>query len=276
METSALQLLDIGLNLAHDSFDADRDAVIARAVDAGVTKMVITGSSIESTHAAIATARSQPMRFRATAGVHPHHAAEVGTAQLAELDRLARQPEVVAVGECGLDYFRDLSPRDAQRAAFRGQLEIAAAVGKPVFLHQRDAHDDFVAILKEFRPRLAGGVAHCFTAGLDEARAYLDLDLYIGITGWICDERRGYHLRDVVAQVPANRLLLETDAPYLLPRNIEPKPRDRRNEPMYLPYVLAAVAAARKEPLERLAAITTANAMRLFAWPSEPASGDSP
>jgi TatD DNase family protein len=142
------------------------------------------------------------------------------------------------------------------------------AVGKPVFLHQRDAHEDFVAILREYRPHLAGGVAHCFTAGLTEARAYLDLDLHIGITGWICDERRGYHLRDVVAQVPAERLLLETDAPYLMPRNIEPKPRHRRNEPMYLPYVLAAIAAARGQTPRQLATITTANAMRLFAWPS--------
>jgi len=268
LETAAAQLTDIGLNLAHDSFDADRDAVVERAVRAGVTKMVITGSSIASTHAAIRLVRAQPMRFRATAGVHPHHAAEVDAAQLAELTALAREPEIIAVGECGLDYFRDLAPRAAQREAFRGQLEIAVAVGKPVFLHQRDAHEDFVAILREYRPRLVGGVAHCFTAGLAEARAYLDLDLHIGITGWICDERRGYHLRDVVAQVPAERLLLETDAPYLMPRNIEPKPRHRRNEPMYLPYVLAAVAAARGATPAQLATITTANAMRLFAWPS--------
>ena len=268
METAAAQLTDIGLNLAHDSFDADRDAVVERAVQAGVAKMVITGSSIASTHAAIRLVRAQPMRFRSTAGVHPHHASEVDAVQLAELAALAREPEIVAVGECGLDYFRDLAPRTAQREAFRGQLEIAVAVGKPVFLHQRDAHEDFVAILREYRPHLAGGVAHCFTADLTEALAYLDLDLHIGITGWICDERRGYHLRDVVAQVPAERLLLETDAPYLMPRNIEPKPRHRRNEPMYLPYVLAAVAAARGETPQQLATITTANAMRLFAWPS--------
>ena len=268
-----MHLLDIGVNLAHDSFDADRDAVIERAARAGVTKMVITGSSVASSDAAIAMARAQPMRFRATAGVHPHHAADVDASQLAELRLLVREPEVVAVGECGLDYFRDLAPRDAQREAFRAQLDIAVAVRKPVFLHQRDAHDDFVAILREYQPRLAGGVAHCFTAGLVEARAYLDLDLYLGITGWICDERRGYHLRDVVAHVPANRLLLETDAPYLMPRNLQPKPQSRRNEPMYLPYVLAAVAEARGESPQQLAAITTENATRLFAWPTD--SGDS-
>ncbi|HEY4365846.1 MAG TPA: TatD family hydrolase [Steroidobacteraceae bacterium] len=271
-----MQLTDIGLNLAHDSFDADRDAVIARALQAGVTRMLITGSSIASTRAAIAMARAQPLLFRATAGVHPHHAAEVDATQLGDLTQLAHEPEVVAVGECGLDYFRDLAPRPAQRKAFASQLELAAALGKPVFLHQRDAHEDFLAILREYRSRLAGGVAHCFTAGLEEARAYLNMDLHIGITGWICDERRGYHLRDVVSQVPADRLLLETDAPYLLPRNLDPKPRDRRNEPMYLPAVLAAVAAARNESPQQLASITTGNAMRLFAWPSAPASGELP
>jgi TatD DNase family protein len=123
-------------------------------------------------------------------------------------------------------------------------------------------------IMGNYRSQLSGGVAHCFTAGLEEARAYLDLDLYIGITGWICDERRGHHLREVVRHIPANRLLIETDAPYLLPRDLQPKPHSRRNEPMYLPHVLAAIAEARGERFEALAEITTANALRLFEWPT--------
>jgi TatD DNase family protein len=264
--TTPFELIDIGFNLGHDSFDADRDAVIERALHAGVTRMVITGSSIASSRAAVDFVRSAPQRFRCTAGVHPHHATELQAPQQAELAALAAAPEVVAVGECGLDYFRDFSPRDTQRAAFRSQLELAVALRKPVFLHQRDAHEDFVAILREFRPRLAGGVAHCFTAGIDEACAYLDLDLYLGITGWICDERRGLHLRDVVRHVPADRLVIETDAPYLLPRDLEPKPRSRRNEPVYLPHVLRAIAQARGEPAQQLAAITTRNAQQLFNW----------
>lgn len=259
-------LLDIGLNLAHDSFDHDRDAVIQRAVDAGVTRMLITGSSLESTRAAIDLVQRHPERMRCTAGVHPHHAVELDASQLQAFDELARRSEVVAVGECGLDYFRNFSPRDAQLKAFEAQLELGAEVGKPVFLHQRDAHEDFLKIMRKHRPRLAGGVAHCFTAGLDEARAYLDLDLYIGITGWICDERRGHHLREVVRHIPAERLLIETDAPYLLPRDLQPKPQSRRNEPMYLPHVLAAIAEARGEPVAALAEITTANALRLFKW----------
>jgi TatD DNase family protein len=261
---SPAPIVDIGLNLAHDSFDHDRNAVIERAVSLGVTKMVITGSSLASTRAAIELVRTAPDRFRCTAGVHPHHATELDDERYAQLRPLAECDEVAAVGECGLDYFRNFSPRDAQLDAFRRQLELAVAVDKPVFLHQRDAHEDFLAVMREYRPRLAGGVAHCFTAGLDEARAYLDLDLYIGITGWLCDERRGLHLREVVRHIPANRLLIETDAPYLLPRDLEPKPATRRNEPMYLPHVLRAIAAARNESAEELAAATTRNAMELF------------
>ena len=155
---------------------------------------------------------------------------------------------MVAVGECGLDYFRDFSPRDLQRRAFGWQLELAAATGKPVFLHQRDAHDDFIAILREHRVS-ERGVAHCFTAGEKERDAYLELGLHIGITGWINDERRGLHLREVVKGIPADRLMIETDAPYLLPRDIRPAPKTRRNEPTYLPYVVRAIAAARGEPV---------------------------
>lgn len=261
-------LIDIGINLAHDSFDSDRADVIRRAEAAGVTRMVVTGSSIPSTRAAIALVRSDPQRLRCTAGVHPHHAVEVDESALLELAALAAQPEVVAVGECGLDYFRNLSPHAAQVAAFRRQLDLAAQLRKPVFLHQRDAHDEFLSILREYGSRLVGGVAHCFTAGAEEARAYLDLGLYIGITGWITDERRGLHLREVVRTIPAERLLIETDGPYLLPRDLQPKPQSRRNEPMYLPHVLQAVAAARGQSPQELASLTTRNAFTLFGWPA--------
>ncbi len=266
--TARTSLVDIGINLAHDSFDADRDAMIARAADVGVKHLLITGSSVASTRTAIELVKKDPDRYRCTAGVHPHHASDLDSEALADLTKLAAAPEVVAVGECGLDYFRNFSPRAAQLDAFRRQLELAVAIGKPVFLHQRDAHEDFLAIMKEYRPRLAGGVAHCFTADEEEARAYLELDLYIGITGWICDERRGLHLREVVRHVPANRLLIETDAPYLLPRDLRPMPRDRRNEPMYLPHILEVIASARGESAAELGATTTRNSAALFGWPT--------
>jgi len=262
-----MELIDIGVNLAHDSFDADRDRVMQRAGEAGVTQFVITGSSVESTRKAIELARAHPGRCFATAGLHPHHASDLADTVRAELEALVRDPGVVAAGECGLDYFRDFSPRDAQRRAFASQLELAVAARKPVFLHQRDAHEDFIAILREHRPQLAGGVAHCFTAGEAERDAYLDLGLHIGITGWINDERRGLHLREVVKGIPANRLMIESDAPYLLPRDIRPAPQSRRNEPAFLPYVVRVMAAARGEAPEALARATTATARAFFGLP---------
>lgn len=257
-----MELIDIGANLAHDSFDADRDAVMKRAADAGVAQMVVTGSSEEATRRAIALSREHPGVLFATCGVHPHHAADLTADTLPALQALAREPEVRAVGECGLDYFRDFSPRDLQRRAFAWQLELAKATGKPVFLHQRDAHEDFIAILREHG--VQHGVAHCFTAGEKERDAYLALGLHIGITGWINDERRGLHLREVVKGIPADRLMVETDAPYLLPRDIKPAPKSRRNEPHYLPYVVRAIAAARGEPVESVAAASSATARRFF------------
>src|SRR5437773_3272378 len=268
-------LIDIGVNLAHDSYDGDRDAVIARAHAAGVVQMLITGSTLASTHSALALARAHPLRLFATAGVHPHHALELTAQRAAELEELARQPEVVAVGECGLDYFRDLSARDAQPQALHRQLELAAAVGKPVFLHQRDAHGDFAAILREHgAPRR--GVAHCFTGSGEALTCYLQLALAIGITGWICDERRGAHLAALMPQIPAERLLLETDAPYLLPRDLKPRPASRRNEPAYLRQVAAAVAHARGESLEALARSSSAAARALFGLPEPREGGEFP
>lgn len=259
-------LVDIGLNLAHDSFDHDRDRVVEAAVAVGVRHMVITGSTLDSTRAAIALARAAPGRFRATAGVHPHHAHEFHDADVPVLRELLGAPEVGAAGECGLDHFRNFSPHADQERAFRLQLELATLAGKPVFLHQRDAHDAFLGILREYRPRLSGGVAHCFTGEGRELRDYLDLDLSIGITGWICDERRGHHLRDLVRLIPLDRLMLETDAPYLLPRDLAPRPQSRRNEPKYLPHVLATVAACRGETPELVATATSRNALRFFGF----------
>jgi TatD DNase family protein len=261
-------LIDIGANLTHDSFDTDRDAVLSRAAAAGVTRLVVTGTSVTSSVQASALCEAHPGTLFATAGVHPHHAADFDAHSTAALQRVLANPAVVAVGECGLDFFRDYSPRDAQRQAFAAQLALAAAVRKPVFLHQRDAHDEFVAMLTQQRSRLVGGVAHCFTGGPAELAAYLDLDLYIGVTGWICDERRGAELRAALPQIPLDRLLLETDAPYLLPRDLTPKPAGRRNEPAFLAHILEQVAVGMKLATESVAAATTANAVRLFGLPT--------
>jgi TatD DNase family protein len=262
-----MELIDIGVNLAHDSFDADRDDVIARGRAAGVTEMVLTGSSLESNDraAAICAVRSH---LYSTAGVHPHHASEY-TRQTTE--RLLEQigaPSVVAVGECGLDYFRNYSSPAEQRSAFAAQLDIAIESGLPVFLHQRDAHDDFVSILKPRLPSLSRAVAHCFTGGERELDEYLGLGLYIGITGWICDERRGHHLHDIVGRIPGDRMMIESDAPYLLPRSIRPRPKTRRNEPMWLPEVARCIAEATGESIEAVAGRSTRTARAFFALPT--------
>jgi TatD DNase family protein len=262
-----MDLIDIGANLTHDSFDEDRGAVIDRATKAGVSRLVLTGSSERSNREALQLARSRPGELFSTAGVHPHHASDYTDAVHDSIQSLLDQEEVVAVGECGLDYFRNFSPRDAQRAAFVRQLTLAVESGLPVFLHQRDAHEEFVELLTPALPNISKAVAHCFTGEEAELRAYLDMDLYIGITGWICDERRGSHLQDVVGLIPENRLMIETDAPYLLPRSLTPKPSSRRNEPAYLREVLRVVAAARGQSEEEVAAATTRTAEEFFALP---------
>lgn len=264
-------LVDIGINLAHDSYDRDRAAVIARAQAAGVAAMIVTGSTLASSVRALELCRQWPALLRATAGVHPHHAAEFGAADQEQLASLFADPFQVAAGECGLDYYRNYSPPEAQRRAFAAQLELAARHQRPVFLHEREAHADFIAILREWLPRLPRAVLHCFTGTAAELETCLAAGLSIGITGWICDERRGQTLRALAQRIPDDRLMIETDGPYLLPRTIEPKPAHRRNEPMYLPAVLACLAEARRQDPADVARITTANALRFFALELTPA-----
>ena len=263
-----MQLIDIGANLTHESFDRDRDAVIERARKAGVAQLVITGASREHSPKALDLARAYPGALFATAGVHPHHAVEYTAECDAEMRALLAHPEVVAVGECGLDYFRDFSPRPAQRRAFESQLQIAVDTGKPLFLHQRDAHEDFIAIMKNFEGRIGACVVHCFTGTRAEAFAYLDRDWHIGITGWLCDERRGQHLRELVPHLPSDRLMVETDAPYLLPRTLKPLPKDRRNEPAFLAHIVEELARDRGEEVAIAAANSAATARGFFGLPA--------
>jgi TatD DNase family protein len=257
-------LVDIGANLAHDSFDADRDAVLARAREAGVGAIIVTGSTLEDSVRAIELCRRHPGVLRATAGVHPHHASGFKPGDEERLAEMIADPMTVAAGECGLDFFRNFSPPSEQRRAFERQLALAERHGRPLFLHERDAHTEFLAMLRE-HPHLSGrAVLHCFTGGPAELEACLTLGLSIGVTGWICDERRGTPLREAAAKIPASRLMLETDAPYLLPRTIQPKPAHRRNEPAYLCAVLEETARCRGEDPDALAASTTQNACRFF------------
>jgi TatD DNase family protein len=263
-----MNLIDIGANLTHESFRHDLPDVLARAQANGVAQLVVTGASADGTRDAHALAQLHRGILFATAGVHPHHASDFDADTESLLREHLAQPDVVAVGETGLDYHRNFSPPEAQLFAFERQLELAVACGKPLFLHQRDAHADLLACLDNVRGRIGRAVVHCFTGDARELTDYLDRDFHIGITGWICDERRGMHLRELVKNIPSDRLLLETDAPYLLPRNVKPMPSHRRNEPMYLAHICAEVARDRSEDVAVTAANTTAAARAFFGLPS--------
>jgi len=263
-----MQLIDIGCNLTHDSFDSDRQQVIERAREAGVVQMVVTGASESGSRDALDLARNHPGLLFATAGVHPHHASQYTDDTDKLLRQLSTHEEVVAVGETGLDYFRDISPRDVQREVFRRQLQIGIDSGKPLFLHMRDAHEDFHAILKEVRDQLNHVVVHCFTGSRRELFDYIELDCHIGITGWICDERRGTHMKDFLQEIPINRLMVETDSPYLKPRNLKPRVKSHRNEPCWLPWIVNTIAAARSEDPEYVADLSTNNARNFFRLPT--------
>jgi TatD DNase family protein len=276
------QLIDVGANLTKPVFRKDFHAILSRAADAGVSAIVVTGTTLPASEEACGIARRgsrrDELKLYATAGVHPHHATTLSPQALSELRSMLARPEVVAVGECGLDYNRNYSPQDVQRRAFEAQLELAADVRKPVFLHDRDAFADFTEILSRWRPRIVGGVVHCFTGDRATIERYLGLDMHIGITGWICDDRRGAHLRELVKIVPRGRLMVETDAPFLLPRDLPrgeghpqygERPGFGRNEPALVAHVARAVARYRGESFEELARHTTDAARALFALPDK-------
>jgi TatD DNase family protein len=256
-----MQLVDIGANLTHAAFQQDLPEVVERARNAGVARIVITGTAVDESLAA--THLADRFALHATAGVHPHHARDCGPSTIAALREIAAHRRVVAIGECGLDFNRNYSPHPDQEKWFVAQLELGMEFGKPLFLHSRDAHPRFSQILRHHA--IGKAVAHCFTGEKDELHAYLELGLYVGITGWICDERRGRHLVELVRDIPRDRLLLETDSPYLTPRDMRPQPKARRNEPAFLPHILRAVAHALERPAEDVAAETTRNARALFS-----------
>ncbi len=262
-----MDLIDIGCNLTHDSFDGDREQVMEQARAAGVVQMVVTGASEEGSVKALELARAYPGELYATAGIHPHRASEFTGDTEALIRDLVSHDQVVAVGETGLDYFRDFSPRDVQREVFEKHLQIGKDTGLPLFLHLRDAHADFHAILRDARDSLGDVVVHCFTGNREELHHYLELDCHIGITGWICDERRGTHMKEFLKDIPVDRLMVETDSPYLKPRNLRPRVKSHRNEPRWLPWILGTLAASRNEHPAFLAEKTTENARRFFRIP---------
>ncbi|WP_300004765.1 3'-5' ssDNA/RNA exonuclease TatD [uncultured Cedecea sp.] len=256
-------MFDIGINLTHSQFEKDSSQVIARAQQAGVNGMILTGTSLQDSAQALALAQ-QHSNCWSTAGIHPHEASSWNESTAEAIRNMANAPQVVAVGECGLDFNRNFSTPAEQEHAFTEQLALATDLMMPVFLHCRDAHDRFLALLDPWLEWLPGVVVHCFTGTESELHDYLRRGLLIGITGWVCDERRGLELREMLPQIPAQQLLLETDAPFLLPRDLDPKPASHRNEPCYLPHIVNKVAQWRGEDPAWLGQVTEENARRLF------------
>ena len=259
-----LDFIDIGVNLSHKSFNKDRQAVINRAVAAGVSTMIVTGTSYKSSIDGQKLAQQHPGILFSTAGVHPHDARNCDEQTISSLRTLAAHKEVVAIGECGLDFNRDFSPRPVQEKWFEAQIQLACELNLPLFLHEREAHQRFTEILSAYKNQLDFVVVHCFTGTKEEARTYLDLGFCLGITGWICDERRGRHLQEIVKYIPLDKMMLETDAPFLTPRDMTEKPKDGRNEPAFLPHVAQTIAQILKKTPEEIASETTATAAWFF------------
>ncbi|MCT8125237.1 TatD family hydrolase [Alishewanella sp. BS5-314] len=254
-----MRWFDAGVNLFSPQFAGQEAAIVDEAQAAGIARLLLISSELAESQHNLGF-RQQYANCYTTAGVHPHQAAQVSSDWLASLQQLALQPGVVAIGECGLDFNRDFSPRQQQQQVFAEQLQLAKQLDKAVYLHERDAFATQLAMLNE--QQISYGIAHCFTGDRSQLQAYLDLGLYIGITGWLCDERRGQALQQAIHYIPADRLILETDAPYLLPRTVRPRPK--RNTPALLPAIAAEVARLTGRELAVIAAQTYANSCRLF------------
>ncbi|GEA07179.1 3'-5' ssDNA/RNA exonuclease TatD [Alteromonas sp. KUL42] len=252
---------DAGVNLLDSRFEIDE--VVARATDAGVSKLCVITTHPSEWDAAIALYNKYPSQCCYTIGVHPHNAKDVTLDHYETIRQLARQPGCVAIGECGLDFNRNFSPQDVQLRVFEEQLKLAADLQLPVYLHERDAFEQQIALLGRYMPSLKGGIAHCFTGDSTQVKQYLSLGLYIGITGWVCDEKRGEALRDAVKQVPLDKIILETDAPYLFPKTL--RPRKRNNEPAFLPHIANQLGEYLHVETDKLRNYSYANTCRLFS-----------
>ncbi|MFC0445596.1 TatD family hydrolase [Pseudidiomarina halophila] len=252
---------DAGVNLTHSRFTENPDAILQRAHAAGVERIAVIACNLAEAEQAIALAERFP-QLVVTAGVHPHDAVNAPADLQQQLRELARHPSVHAIGECGLDFNRNYSPAAIQLDVFEQQLELAAELNMPVYLHERDAFAEQHRLLQKYASKIPIKLAHCFTSGCEELEEYLKLDCFIGITGWVCDERRGGALRKAVPLIPRERLVIETDAPFLVPRTLKPRPSF--NEPCWLPEIAKVVAELRHESLDDLAAATWQNSHLLF------------
>lgn len=257
-------MIDICCNLTHPALNSQLADILERARQAGVQTMIIPGSDVEDSAVALKLANQYTGSLWACVGVHPHHAAQWNVASYDTLKRLASDCKVLAIGETGLDYYRNLSTPKTQLFVFEKQIELAIDTGLPLFMHQRDAHEDFINILRPYRKHVPNAVVHCFTGNRAMLDDYIDIDLYIGVTGWICDERRAKDLRNAITAIPDHRLMLETDAPYLIPRTLGKHFYSKSNEPSFLPHIALDIAQRRNVEINDLIAQTINNSCNFY------------
>ena len=262
-------MIDIGVNFTNKRFDKDRSAVIQRAKNNGISAFLVTGTNIAESQSALALSQQFPDYLSCTAGVHPHDADHVSANYLEVITELASHQQVKAIGECGLDFNRNFSAPEQQIKVFQQQINLAVELEMPLFLHQRDAFEPWLALLTPALDKVPAMVAHCFTGNEQELKRCLAADMYIGITGWLCDERRGQALRAIVKNIPLNRLMLETDSPYLIPRTIRPKPKSSRNEPAYLSFVVKTYAEITGLEPQDIIQHSSFNARQVFNLPKK-------
>ena len=258
------EIADIACNFTSDRFDNDLDEVIKQAIVNNITKFGLICSRLSDIDKLLEIYNRYSKDMFFTIGVHPHHANEINEEYLKKLKEVINNNNPHAIGETGLDFFRNLSTYEEQIFAFEEQIKIAIDTNKPLFLHQRDSHDDFIKILRKYSSDINKSVVHCFTGTKEQLNDYLELDCYIGVTGWICDAKRNVELRKTIKNIPLERLMIETDCPYLIPKNLEEKPKNNRNEPTYLNHIANEVATLMKKDINDIREKTYKTSLSFF------------
>lgn len=257
-------IIDIGANLTHPQLYNQLKTIIEHINNSKTEKVIITSSNLMDTALAKEIISLYPDLFYTTVGYHPHNAKDYDSSLYDKIINESNSKYVVAIGECGLDYYREYSSKEEQWTCFEAHLEIAKITKLPIFLHEREAHNDFIQFLKKYSESIKKKVVHCFTGNKSELKTYLDLGAYIGITGWISDPERGKHLLDLMKYIPEDRLMIETDAPYLIPKNIPGNKKDI-NEPSYLEYVAETIAQCLNKNLDDIMISTRKNTRIFFS-----------
>ena len=258
------EIADIACNFTSERFNKDLDEVIKRAIANKITKFGLICSRMSDLNKLLKIYKQYSKSMFYTIGVHPHHANEINDGYLKKLKNVITTNNPHAIGETGLDFFRNLSTYEQQIYVFEEQIKIAIDTNKPLFLHQRDSHDDFIKILRKYSSDISKAVVHCFTGTQGQLDDYLELDCYIGITGWICDEKRNVELRKAIKKIPLEKLMIETDCPYLIPKNLVEKPKNNRNEPTNLNHIINEIAVLMEIDIDILRKQTFENTINYF------------